>query len=113
MAVGSNTMKTLMIVVCLLLTLISYEGIAKKNDNIPFLIETKCFVELYDGYSTIVYQMVGEKQLKKLTKTLVDSFALTTFSAEELQISKVFECTLLNDKFTNIQAITVEKGIAR
>jgi len=72
-------------------------------------IKAKCYVELYGGQNTIVYQMVKENNILKLAKVLANRSVMTTLSNKKQKIFKVVECQEANSPFGNTQAAAKEK----
>ncbi|MDT0602403.1 TapY2 family type IVa secretion system protein [Thalassotalea castellviae] len=100
--------KILLFVVSTTLMIVSHQGIAKSSiqDN---TIKTKCFVTLYGGQKTILYQIINAKELSQLPKTLTNSTTMTTLSEEKQKVYKVTECTKSSEPFKNKFAQAVEK----
>lgn len=86
----------------LILSLISAGSHAAKNDNKK--VDVKCYVELLGGEQTIYLGHVKKKELKSLSKTLVNRKILTPFSRQKKQVYKVFECRLENKDFASSKA---------
>ena len=86
----------------LVLSFLSVGSYAAKNDNKK--VDVKCYVELLGGEQTIYLGHVKKRELKNLSKTLVNRKILTPFSRQKKQVYKVFECSLENKDFNSSKA---------
>jgi hypothetical protein len=88
---------------------LSFTTFAKNNSKEEKTIKTKCFVSLYGGEQTILYQIINENMLKNLANKLTNSSTMTTLSENRQKVYKVFECVKTTDDFKNKFALAVEK----
>ncbi|MEW6991030.1 TapY2 family type IVa secretion system protein [Colwelliaceae bacterium 6441] len=102
-------------IVYLIMMLITYSSnsLAEANKNTDKKVKAKCFVELYGGKKTIVYQIVKETQFSQVSKRLVNKSMMTTLADKKQKIYQVIECAKGDDDFINKDAIGVEKVTAR
>jgi hypothetical protein len=104
-------MKTLFLstlfIVC---SLITYPTIAKQNVE---KVEVKCHVELYGGGETIYFIKIKKDKLAKLEQRLVNKKIKVAKIEAKQKIYKVLECVTLDEKFSNLQSKSVDKGTAR
>ncbi|MDO6445837.1 TapY2 family type IVa secretion system protein [Colwellia sp. 1_MG-2023] len=94
-------------VLCLFFLLISGNGLA--NTKVEKTIKTKCFVTLYGGEQTILYQIINESKFNKLADLLTNTSTMTTLSDKKMKVYKVIECVQTADNFKNQLALAVEK----
>lgn len=94
-------------VLCLFCLLISGNALAKTN--VEKTIKTKCFVTLYGGEQTILYQIIKESSFDHLAKKLTNSSTMTTLSDKRMKVYNVIECAKTSDTFKNQFALAIEK----
>jgi hypothetical protein len=100
--------KIILIAVSAILMIVSHQGEAKpsKEGN---TIKAKCFVTLYGGKKTILYQIIQADKIKALPKMLTNSTTMTTLSEEKQKVYEVTECIKSSEPFKNKFAQAVEK----
>lgn len=101
--------KSLIFVVCLFFAAVSFHTFAKSQEKEEKTIKTKCFVTLYGGAQTILYQIINESSLSNLANKLTNTSTMTTLSKEEKKVYKVFECVENSEQFKNKFALAIEK----
>lgn len=101
--------KLFLLVMCMSITVLSLNSLAKSKSKEEKLINTKCFVSLYGGKQTILYHIIKENKLKNLANNLTNTSTMTTLSEDKQKVYKVFECVKTSDNFKNQFALAIEK----
>lgn len=102
--------KLFILITCLYFAISSCDTLAKAGNKEEKTIKTKCFVTLYGGEQTILYQIIKEKNFNSLATKLTNSSTMTTLSKSKKKVYKVFECVKTSDNFQNKFALAVEKA---
>lgn len=103
-------MNKTLIVMSLLFWGASFNTLATPNQNREVkTIETKCFVTLYGGKQTILYQIIKENHFTNLANKLTNSSTMTTLSDKKQKVYKVVECVKTSEEFNSQMALAVEK----
>lgn len=76
-------------------------------------IHAKCYVELFGGERTIVYQILKQEKFKKLEKSLKNKKLITTLSDKKQKVYSVLECVENSEMFTSDRANFIEKTTAK
>jgi hypothetical protein len=101
--------KLFTLIVSLYFAIASCDTLAKSGDKEAKTINTKCYVTLYGGEQTILYQIIKENTFKNLATKLTNSSIMTTLSKNKQKVYEVFECVQTSDNFKNKFALAIEK----
>lgn len=101
--------KLIILVVSFCSVVASFYSFAQTKDKEGEKINTKCFVSLYGGAQTILYQIINENDFSNLANRLTNTSTMTTLSENKQQVYKVIECVKKSDKFKNKFALAIEK----
>lgn len=101
--------KLFILVIGLFFVSSSFYTLAKSDAKQEKTIKTKCFVTLYGGEQTILYQIIKENQFTNLANKLTNSSTMTTLSDKKQKVYKVVECVKTSEEFNSQMALAVEK----
>jgi hypothetical protein len=105
--------KIYLLIVSTFLILPSFNSVSASNNKTENKVKARCFVSLYGGQQTIVYQIINEKRFKNLSTSLTNKTVMTTLSENKQKIYEVIECVKNDDPFTDNNALAVEKVTAK
>lgn len=86
-------------------------NIAQANDKAE---DAKCYVEISEGINIISFWETSAAQLSNLPTEIINKKIRSTYAGKEsTYIEKVYECVLLNERFSFIAANNLDKKTPR
>ena len=103
MVVGSNKMKQVIFIIATIF-LFDFSATAANPLDAKQKINVKCHIEMMGGQQAIYLARIKKQQLKQLPNTLPNRKISTLTSKDKQQVYKVFECILLQARFSSVKA---------
>ncbi len=100
------------IVLTLFFILYTQEVWAKNTEKKKVMLDIKCHVLLADSTEDISFWFTSKKEFKTLMTTLAGKTTFVLDKKNEVKIDKVYECVLVDDKFSTAKARLLDSNTA-